>query len=97
MMSVAGKSPLALSVLVSFDDIQRETVLELHAGGAKDGAQRASRPTLFADHLANVVVGDMKAKNDGILIADDFDPNRVDIVNQGSCDLSHQSLHLRDS
>ncbi len=97
MMSVAGKSPLALGVVVSFDDIQREAALEFHAGGAEDGSQRACRPPLLANHLANVVVGDMKAKDDVVLIADNLHPNRVDIVDQGSCDLSHQSLHLRDS
>ena len=47
-------------------DLQRVTFLQLHAGGAQDGADRTRRPSLFADDLAQVVWGDAQFE-DGVL------------------------------
>jgi hypothetical protein len=40
-----------------FDDVEREPVPELHAGGTEDGAHGASGSALLADHFADVALG----------------------------------------
>ena len=79
------------------DYVERETALQLHAGRSKDGSQRARGAALLTDDLTNIAGGDMEAEDGRFLLCDDFYSNRVGIVDQGSGNLRHQSLHLCDS
>lgn len=97
MVRAARWASVALVFMADLDDIQRETVLEFHAGGTEDGSQRARGASLLADDLADIVAGDMQTENDSVLLAENLHSNGVRIVNQSTGDLSHQSLHLRDS
>ena len=95
--------PVGVFVLVvvvgatGFDDVEREAVLELHAGGAEDGAQRARGASLFANDFTDVSGRDVEAEHRGVLIGEDFDLDRVGIVDQGAGDLRHQGLHFGHS
>src|SRR5436305_1328549 len=51
-VSKRGKSTLALFVL--FQDVKGVTMMQLHAHSAENGAHRASRAALFADHLTHI-------------------------------------------
>jgi hypothetical protein len=56
----------------SFDDIEGEAALQLHAGGAEDGAKGTRGAALFADHLANVTGSDVEAKDGCFLFCNGF-------------------------
>jgi hypothetical protein len=79
------------------DDVERETALQLHAGSSENRTQGARCATLLADHFANIAGSYVKAENRGILIGQDLDLNRSDIVYQGPGNFSHQGLHFGDS
>ena len=64
----------------SFDDIEGEATLELHAGGAEDGSQGTRGAALFADNLANIAGSDVKAKDSGFLFCKGFHTDCVGIV-----------------
>ena len=46
-----------------FDDVEREAMLQLHAGSAEDGANGTSSAPLLANNLANVGRSDAKTQN----------------------------------
>src|SRR4051794_29760992 len=62
--------------------------LELHAPAlactarTHDRAQRAGDPSLPADHLAEVVLGDVEAQDDGVVLVDTLDANLVGFVDE---------------
>jgi hypothetical protein len=63
-----------------FYDIERESALQLHAGGAEDRSQRTRGTTLFANDLANVAGSNVKAKDGGFLFGEGFYTDSVGIV-----------------
>ena len=79
------------------DDVERETALQLHTGSSENRTQGARRATLLADYFADIAGRNVKAENRGILIGQDFDFDRSDIVYQGPGDFGHQGLHFGDS
>jgi hypothetical protein len=81
----------------SFDDIEGEATLELHAGGAEDGTKGARGAALLPDDLADIAGGDVKSKDGGFLFGNGFYTNGVGIVDESPCNFRHQGLHFRDS
>lgn len=88
-----GGSSLLVGVLwrcsTGLDDVERETALQLHAGGSQDRAQRASRATLLADDFADIARGDVKAENRGVLIGQNFYLDGVGIIYQSPGNFGH--------
>jgi hypothetical protein len=73
----------------SFDDVEREATLQLHTGGAEDGAERACSASLLADYLADVGWGNVQAKDSSVLIGYNFHLDGISIIYQGPGDFSH--------
>jgi hypothetical protein len=76
------------------DDIEREAALKLHAGSSEDRPQGPGGSTLFADNLANVAGGYVKAEDGGVLVGDHFDFDGGSVIHEGAGDFGHQGLHL---
>jgi len=53
-----------------------------HAAGAHDRPQRAGDATLAADHLAEVVLCDMQAQDDGVVFVDSLNAYRIGLVDE---------------
>ena len=81
-------------VLVSFNNVEREAVFKLHAGGAEDGTKGARRPALFADDFAQVARGDVETKDSGTSVLVHVHLNGIGFVDKGSSDLEHQGPHV---
>jgi hypothetical protein len=99
MLSRLGFLRVVVLLMAStgFDDVERETALQFHAGSAENGAQRARSASLFADHLSDIAGRNVKTEDGGILVGQNFDLDRGGIVHEGSRDLRHQGLHFGDS
>ena len=72
-----------------FDDVERETALQFHAGSTENGAERTRSASLLADDLPNIAGRNVKAENRGIRTGQDFDLDRISIVHEGPSDFSH--------
>ena len=68
-----------------------------HAGRTEDGAQGASRASLFPDNLADIAWRDTKAQDSYIIVGNGFHSDCGWIVYQGPNNFCHQNLHSRDS
>ncbi len=51
--------------LSHFQNVEREAMLQLHAGSAENGTYGAGSPSLFANHLANIFRRDAKTNDCG--------------------------------
>jgi len=72
------------------DDVESETVAELHAGGAKDGSQRTRGAPLLADHFTDIAWSDAEPQYGYIIVGDGFYLYGSGFIDQGSDDFRHQ-------
>jgi hypothetical protein len=75
------------------DDLEVESPLELHPGGAENDADRAGRPPLLSDDLAQILRGDFELKNRGLFAFELGDLNPVRAVNESFGDQFYEFLH----
>jgi hypothetical protein len=80
---------VVLGGAAGLDDVERETALELHAGGAENRAEGACCASLLADYFADVGGRNVKAKDGGVLIGYNLYLHGVGIVYQGPGNLGH--------
>jgi hypothetical protein len=81
----------------SLDDIERETALELHAGGTENGTQGARGASLFANHFADIAGGNVETEDGSLLVGKDLNFDRVGVVDERAGNFQHQGLHFGDS
>jgi hypothetical protein len=79
-----------------FDDVQRETMPELHAGRAEDSAHRPSGSALLPDDLADVTLGDAQPNDSRVTVCDGFYRDAVWFVDQSTCYLGYKVNHILD-
>jgi len=91
--AVVAEARASRSLLVVFQNIQREAVMQLHAGRTQNGAQRARRSALFPDDLANVLVGDAESYHRGIVVIEHLDGDILGLINQRLDYLQDKSFH----
>jgi len=86
------------SVATAFglDDVESETVAELHAGRAQNGAQGSRCATLLANHLTDVAGRDTEAKHGYVVIGNCFDLDSRWFIDQSPNNFLHQKLHSRN-
>src|SRR5439155_20737753 len=63
------------------------------ADRATDRPPRARHPALAADHLAELVLRDVQAQNDGVLLVDALDAHRVRLVDEPAREVLEQLGH----
>jgi len=72
-------------------------MLELHAGGAKDGAQGTCRAALLSDYFTDIAGSDLKAEDSCVPVYDRFYFDGRWVINKGLNDFDHQLLHTGNS
>lgn len=63
-------------------DLENQAAPLPRAAGAHERAQRPRDPTLTPDHLADVLLGHVKAEDDGVVALLLLDPDCVRIVDE---------------
>jgi len=77
-------------LVVLFEDVEREAVMQLHADGSENCAHRACGAALFADDLADILRRDAQLE-DGVFIAvDGLDLNGGWLVHESLGDFPDQ-------
>ena len=74
----------------SVSDLEDQPAPLPGAAGAHDRAERASNPTLAADHLADVVLGDMQPEHHGVITHLLLDPDRAGVVDETLCKVGQE-------
>ena len=78
----------------SADDLELQPPARARPAGAHDGAQGARDAALPADHLADVVFGDVQAEDERAVVALDLlDAHRVGLVDEPPRELREQLGH----
>jgi hypothetical protein len=72
------------------DDLDKDAVARARGAGANDSAQRARDSPLAADHLADVVLGDVQLQDERAVALDLVDADGVGIVDEPPRQLGEQ-------
>src|SRR6185437_4442668 len=87
--------PFVVEELI-FHNLQRVTLLQLHAGGAKNGTNGLGGAALFADHLAQVHLRHAQFQHGGIAILNFRYLNFTGSIYQSMSNLLHERTHIAD-
>jgi hypothetical protein len=79
----------------SFCDLEKNALAALGTARPNDRAERASDPTVTADHLAKVVVRHVQAEDDRITAVDSLDGHRIGRIDEVPGDVGDELLHRR--
>jgi len=82
-----------LSLFPVFQDIEREAMMQLHAGGTQDRTQRARRTALFADYFADILMGDTETYYRGFVVVNHFYRDIFGLVYQRLDDFQDELFH----
>ena len=77
-----------------FQDFKQKALLELHAGGPQDGADRHRDAPLFTDDLADVTRSDAQFLDGDLLAFDSLHRYFVGAIHQSLGDLLNELPHL---
>src|SRR5580765_1631231 len=75
------------------DDLELHATLFARASGTDDRAQRACDASLPADHLAQILLRDMQAKDDRVVLVDALHPHLVGLVDELPRQILEQLRH----
>ena len=86
----ADDDPLVQALL---HDLEQRPAPVPHRARADDRAQRTRDPTLAADHLADVVLGDVEDEHEGVVALLRLDPHGGRVVDELAREVRQQLRH----
>jgi len=79
-----------LLYVLCLDNVERKSMLQLHAGCAENGSEGARRPTLLANEFADISRVNLQKQDGMSLLRRDHDRNLIRVVHEGTANCRDQ-------